>query len=129
MVLFYKACTESEPYPITLWSITHFFFWVNVGLYFKYSYLVIFIVSLLWEFIEIILYGFGHETIPNTIMDIIFNMLGFYIGFQLVLTIPNALICLVIWGISLFFCSKEKGKKICNNKSLWDKFTSHFVKN
>jgi hypothetical protein len=119
-----KACRKSEEGDtfISLWSITHFLFFLNMGLYLRWRYLTILILSVCWEVFEIVYYGYGHESFKNVISDIIFNLLGFSIGLQLPLTVPNALIFLLIYSISTYYCSIQKNPSVpnCNDISLAD---------
>ena len=99
------------------WTITHFLFWVIIGLYYKHKYLQMFIVSILFEIFEIYYYGIGHETNVNIITDIISNMFGYYIGSQLPIKLYNLVIIITIWLISWIISIKENSNI---NKSFYN---------
>ena len=102
---------------INNWTITHFSFWVVIGLYYKHKYLQIFILSILWELFEIYFYGINHETMVNRIIDIIFNMFGYYIGSQLPIKMYNSVIIITMWLISWIISMKTSNNI---NKSFYN---------
>ncbi len=92
---------------INLWSITHFLLFVVFGLYYKHKYLQLFIVSIIYELFEIYNLGINHESNMNMIMDILFNMSGYYIGSQLSTTRYNSVIIIIMWLISYILSNKD----------------------
>ncbi len=82
---------------IDLSSLAHFILWLIIGYFFPNNYLLAFILSILWELFEIlivnvdVLYNltkkywpiperYWNEKITNSLLDICFNMLGYYVG-------------------------------------------------
>jgi len=66
---------------LNLYSLGHFLQWALVGRYFFQSWYLFAILSIGWEFIELVLpYEFAVETLENKISDVIVNCLGFYLG-------------------------------------------------
>jgi len=83
--------------PIDFSTLMHLIIWITIGYYFPNNYLLALLLSILWELFEYmivkvnIFYVFTkkywfvpekywNEKIPNTIIDIITNMIGYYIG-------------------------------------------------
>jgi hypothetical protein len=83
--------------PIDILSLSHLITWVAIGYYFPNNYLYALLLSILWELFEYmivkvdVLYDltkkywfipekYWNETIYNKILDVVINMIGYYIG-------------------------------------------------
>ena len=71
--------------PITIYSPVHVLIWYLFGKYTKISWIWFFILSIGWEIIELIISfystsAFFPENNINRLADIVFNILGFYLG-------------------------------------------------
>ncbi len=67
------------------YTILHLIIYIIIGYYYPNKWIFIIIISFLWEIIEYILdkykmCSFCEEIIMNKIIDIIFNLLGYYLG-------------------------------------------------
>jgi len=86
--------------PIDILTLIHLLQWIIFGYFFPTHYLIALLLSILWELFEYmlvrvdILYDltkkywfvpekYWNERIYNKIIDIIVNMIGYYIGSQL----------------------------------------------
>ena len=66
---------------LNLYSLIHFLQWLLIGRFLLKNWYVFLILSISWEFLELILpFQFVIETLNNKIADIIINCLGFYLG-------------------------------------------------
>ena len=66
---------------LNLYSLIHFLQWLLIGRFLLKDWYVFLILSISWEFLELILpFQFVIETLSNKITDIIINCLGFYLG-------------------------------------------------
>lgn len=66
---------------LNIYSVGHFIQWTLIGRYVFKNWYAFFILSIGWEFLELILpYEFAIETYGNKISDVIVNCLGFYLG-------------------------------------------------
>jgi hypothetical protein len=89
--------------PIDILTLIHLLIWVTIGYFFPNHYLIALLLGILWELFEYMIvkvdifyvlakkYWFipekyWNERIYNTIIDIIVNMIGYYIGSQLLHT-------------------------------------------
>ena len=88
---------------IDILSFNHFMIYFLIGLKFKNYYKLIFILSILWEIFEYTIsyidytrefmikywmvdqYYWNEKNIVNKLFDVIFNMLGYFIGNQFML--------------------------------------------
>ena len=84
---------------IDIASFLHFFNFMILGIFFKNNYTIAFILGLVWEIIEIDIvkskpfnyltinykrYNYlWNEKIENKMMDLIINMIGYYVGNQI----------------------------------------------
>ena len=98
---------KNDKNSINIWTITHFLLFVVIGLFYKHNYLQLFIASIIFEIYEIYYFGIHHETYLNRIMDVIFNMTGYYIGSYLLITRSNSVIIITIWLVSLILSYKN----------------------
>jgi hypothetical protein len=86
--------------PIDILTIIHLLIWIIIGYFFPNYYLIALLLGILWELFEYMLvrvnilyvltknYWFvpekyWNEEIYNKFIDIIINMIGYYIGSQL----------------------------------------------
>jgi len=66
---------------LNFYSLIHFLQWLLIGRFLLKNWYVFLILSISWEFLELILpFQFVIETLDNKIADIIINCLGFYLG-------------------------------------------------
>ena len=66
---------------INFFSLGHFLQWMFVGYLFPIKWILFFVISIGWEFIELYLpFEFAIETINNKLADVIINCFGFYCG-------------------------------------------------
>jgi len=82
---------------IDILSLSHFLFWLFIGLLLPNKYILVIIVSILWEIFEFCLVYFNplyifvkkywfvpekywNETLTNKILDIIVNLCGYTLG-------------------------------------------------
>ena len=66
---------------LNFYSLIHFLQWLLIGRFLLKNWYVFLILSISWEFLELILpFQFVIETLNNKIADIIINCLGFYLG-------------------------------------------------
>lgn len=66
---------------LSFWSIGHFVLWAFVGRFLSKDWTQFFVASVGWEVIEMhIPLEMAHEMPDNIVMDIVFNILGFYFG-------------------------------------------------
>lgn len=70
---------------INLWSIVHILLYILIGLVLPNKWLLIILFSLIWEIYEYIMSRltndkYYNESFINRILDIIFNLIGYYIG-------------------------------------------------
>ena len=66
---------------LNFYSLIHFLQWLLIGRFLLKNWYVFLILSISWEFLELILpFQFVIETLANKIVDIIINCLGFYLG-------------------------------------------------
>ena len=86
--------------PIDILTLIHLLIWIIIGYFFPNYYLIALLLGILWELFEYMIvrvnklyvltktYWFvpekyWNERIYNKIIDIIINMIGYYIGSQL----------------------------------------------
>ena len=66
---------------INHYSIIHFIFYYLFGRYTNIRWLLFLLISFGWEMLELVLpYEFAIETIPNKLVDILFNFFGYCAG-------------------------------------------------
>jgi len=66
---------------INTYSGIHFIQYFLLGRYLLNSWKIFFVISIGWEFLELILpYQFAVEIWANKFSDVVFNCLGFYLG-------------------------------------------------
>ena len=66
---------------LSVWSIGHFLIWAFVGRFLSKNWTLFLLASTVWEVIErYIPMNFARETLDNTLMDIVINILGFSFG-------------------------------------------------
>ncbi len=75
----------------TLYTITHFLIYFIIALYYPNKWIIIIIISIVWEILEILL-NIGYDKIlhfgsnywdevpMNKVVDVIFNLLGYGAG-------------------------------------------------
>ena len=69
---------------VNLYSVSHFLIWLTAGRYTIMSWRTFLLLSVGWEFLELVLpFEFAVETLDNKVGDIIVNILGFHIGRRL----------------------------------------------
>ena len=74
---------------ITLWSIDHILLYILIGLLLPNKWSLIIIISFIWEIYEYIMSRltndkYYQEPLMNKISDIVFNLIGYYIGINIV---------------------------------------------
>jgi hypothetical protein len=96
---------------IDTWTIVHFLVGVILGVILHYftnfdlteSFLIAAFLLILWEKIEPIFWPRWNETLENQICDVIFGLIGFFIGYLLDFTsLLSYLIFLLIYSILLY---------------------------
>ena len=66
---------------LNYYSLGHFLQWLLIGRFLLKNWYIFFILSIGWEFLELILpFQFAIETFQNKLSDIVVNCLGFYLG-------------------------------------------------
>ena len=70
---------------INYWSIVHILLYILIALFIPNNWWFAIIISIIWEIYEYIMSqmssnDFYDEVIINRIFDVIFNLLGYYIG-------------------------------------------------
>ena len=82
---------------INILSLFHFLIYLVIGIYIKNNYLLILFLSIIWELFEYFIsrniyirnsilriwpipLKYWHDTRIHSVVDIIFNLLGYYIG-------------------------------------------------
>ena len=88
---------NTQTTPIDILSLIHFLLWLAFGYIFPNKYLIVILLSILWELFEYmivkvdVLYNltkkywfvpekYWNEPIYNKIVDMIFNILGYSVG-------------------------------------------------
>jgi hypothetical protein len=87
--------------PIDILSISHLIIWITIGYYFPKHYYYALLLGILWELFEYMVVNvntfyvlaktywfvpekYWNEKIYNSILDIIINMAGYYIGSNMI---------------------------------------------
>lgn len=74
--IFYSGCFD-------IWHIYHVLLYIIIGLIFPNHYILILLISLIWEYIEHIFFKdfkFCNQIFCGRYEDFILNLLGYYIG-------------------------------------------------
>ena len=73
------------------WSIVHVLWYILFALFIPNNWWFIIIISIIWELFEYIMsnHKYFDESIMNRICDIIFNLIGYYIGSILYAILKN----------------------------------------
>jgi len=107
---------------LNLFTFVHFILWFTIGTLYPNQYFVVFVLSIIWEVVE----GYGarnpilhsmlkkywfvpekywNEGIGNKIIDVVVNLIGYYIASRLVNKIQRSktlfFMGLIIWGATL----------------------------
>lgn len=108
---------------LNLFTFVHFILWFTIGTLYPNHYIIVFILSVIWEVSEgyiardpllhsiLTKYWFvpekyWNEGIGNKIIDVVVNLIGYYVASQLVNKTPGNnktlfFIGLILWGSSL----------------------------
>ena len=66
---------------LNLYSVAHLVIWFLAGRFTRISWTVFLIISIGWEFLELVLpFQFAEEWMGNKLADVAVNILGFYLG-------------------------------------------------